>query len=110
MSKPPHNGNERYAPPAILKPTERLIDALTDPTRRERTALIVLAAYAVIWTLYGVLAKASQDMQFDTAELVALSRELVLGYRQASADGRLAGERLVQPVSDPGLDATICWP
>ncbi len=79
MSKPPHNGNERYAPPAILKPTVWLIDALTDSKRQERTALFVLAAYVVIWTLYGVVAKSSQDMQFDAAELVALSRELVFG-------------------------------
>jgi hypothetical protein len=55
---------------SALKPTERLIDALTDPARRERTALIVLAAYAVVWTLYGVIAKSSQDMQPDAAELL----------------------------------------
>ena len=66
--------------PAIFKPTERLIDALTDPARRERVVLIVLAVYAVVWTLYGVVAKSSQDMQFDAAELVGWSQHLALGY------------------------------
>lgn len=63
-----------------LKPIERLIDALTDPARRERTAMAVLAIYAVAWTLYGVIAKSSQDVQFDAAELVGWSREPALGY------------------------------
>jgi hypothetical protein len=38
----------------ILDPVERLTDALADAARRERTALLVLAAYAAVWTLYGV--------------------------------------------------------
>ena len=53
---------------------------MTDPARRERTALIVLAAYAVVWTLYGVIAKSSQDMQPDAAELLAWSQHLAFGY------------------------------
>ena len=65
---------------SVLKPTERLVDALADPAWRERTALIVLAAYAAIWTLYGVLSKAVQDVQPDTAELVAWSQHPTLGY------------------------------
>lgn len=64
----------------LLKPAERLLDALTDPARRERTVVGVLAAYVVVWTLYGVLAKASQDVHFDMAEMVAWSRELAFGY------------------------------
>jgi 4-amino-4-deoxy-L-arabinose transferase-like glycosyltransferase len=66
--------------PRLLAPVERLIDALTDPARRERTAVGVLLAYTAIWTLYGVLAKASQDLHFDMVEVVAWSRELALGY------------------------------
>lgn len=57
-----------------------MVDALADPARRERTALIMLAAYAFIWTLYGVLSKAIQGVQSDTAELVAWSHHLELGY------------------------------
>ncbi len=64
----------------VRGPVERLADALTDPARRERTALIVLAIYAVIWTLYGVLSKAMQGVQSDTAELVAWSQHPALGY------------------------------
>jgi hypothetical protein len=64
----------------VLKPIAWLVDALADPARRERTALFVLAAYAMIWTLYGVLSKAIQDVQIDTAELVAWSHHPALGY------------------------------
>jgi hypothetical protein len=65
---------------AGLEAVGRLIDALVDPLQRERTALLVLAAYIVVWTLYGVLAKASQDMQVDAAELVAWGYHPALGY------------------------------
>lgn len=57
----------------ILDPVERLTDALADAARRERTALLVLAAYAAVWTLYGVIAKACQDMQIDAAEIMVWS-------------------------------------
>jgi len=63
-----------------LRPIEQLVDALADPARRQRTVLIVLAGYVAVWTLYGVLAKASQDMQVDAAELVVWSRHLAFGY------------------------------
>ena len=63
-----------------LKAIERLTGALSDPARRERTMLAVLASYVVVWTLYGVLAKASQDMQVDAAELLAWARHPAFGY------------------------------
>jgi 4-amino-4-deoxy-L-arabinose transferase-like glycosyltransferase len=59
---------------------ERLLDALADPARRERTAAAVVLAYVALWTLYGVLAKASQDIHADMSEQFALSRELAWGY------------------------------
>ncbi|HVY59242.1 MAG TPA: glycosyltransferase family 39 protein [Xanthobacteraceae bacterium] len=65
----------RWAPRAI----ERLCDGLIDPNRRERTAVIVLLCYAALWTLYGALAKSSQDIHFDMGEMVAWSRELDWG-------------------------------
>jgi 4-amino-4-deoxy-L-arabinose transferase-like glycosyltransferase len=68
------------AVPGFLKPIERLVSALIDPARRERTALIVLAAYVTVWTLYGVIAKSSQDMNQDAAELVSWSHHLAFGY------------------------------
>jgi 4-amino-4-deoxy-L-arabinose transferase-like glycosyltransferase len=57
----------------------RLLDALIEPARRERAVLVVLAAYAVVWTLYGTIAKSSQDIHFDMGEMVAWSREVSLG-------------------------------
>src|SRR5437870_11133628 len=59
---------------------ERLFDALADPARRERTAVAVLLGYVALWTLYGAIAKASQDIHADMSEQFALGRELALGY------------------------------
>jgi hypothetical protein len=59
---------------------ERLLAALTDPGRRERTVIAVLLGYVALWTLYGVLAKAGQDIHADMSEQVALAREWALGY------------------------------
>ena len=53
----------------------RLLDALADPRRRDRTALILLIAYCLVWALYGAIAKGSQDVHFDMGEMVAWSRE-----------------------------------
>ena len=64
----------------LFSPIERLVAALTDPARRERTLIAVLFAYVVAWTLYGVLSKASADVNPDMAELVTWARELALGY------------------------------
>jgi hypothetical protein len=57
----------------------RLLDALCDPKRRGRTVIIVLAAYWAVWTVYAVVAKASQDFHFDMGEMVAWSREVTFG-------------------------------
>jgi hypothetical protein len=65
---------------AVLGPIDRLAAALVDPRRRERTAAQLLFAYVAVWTLYGVLAKGSQDVHFDMGEAVAWSREPALGY------------------------------
>lgn len=56
-------------PSRILAPAESLAAALTDPARRERTAVAVLAGYMAIRTLYGVLAKSSQDLPVDMTEV-----------------------------------------
>jgi Dolichyl-phosphate-mannose-protein mannosyltransferase len=58
----------------------RLLDALTDPVRCERSAVLVLLGYVALWTLYGTLAKASQDIHADMTEQFALSRGLAWGY------------------------------
>ena len=63
-----------------LLPAERLVKALTDPARREGAALAVIAAYVLVWTLYGVIAKSSQDVHFDMAELVDWAQHPAFGY------------------------------
>ena len=59
---------------------ERLFDALADPARGERTAVAALLGYVALWTLYGTIAKGSQDIHADMSEQFALGRELALGY------------------------------
>ena len=58
----------------------RLAAALADRRRGERAVIWFLLAYTIVWTLYGILAKSSQDLHFDMSELVGLSREPALGY------------------------------
>ena len=64
----------------VLAPIDRLVSALLDPARRERTAIIVLVSYAVLWTIYGAIAKSSHHLHFDMGEVVAWSREPSWGY------------------------------
>ncbi|MEN3376985.1 MAG: hypothetical protein V7604_2340, partial [Hyphomicrobiales bacterium] len=63
----------------VLKPLGNLLDALTDPARRERAAVLLLAAYCAVWSLYGAFAKGSQDIHFDMGEMVAWSRDAGIG-------------------------------
>jgi 4-amino-4-deoxy-L-arabinose transferase-like glycosyltransferase len=63
----------------VLQPIGRLLDALTDPARRERTMAFVLIGYCAAWSLYGALAKGSQDVHFDMGEMVAWSRDAGIG-------------------------------
>ncbi|MES1155969.1 MAG: glycosyltransferase family 39 protein [Pseudorhodoplanes sp.] len=58
---------------------DRLLSGLLDPKRRDGVVLALLAAYAVVWTLYFVLERSSQDVHYDMAEVVAWSRDLSLG-------------------------------
>src|SRR5690349_4045214 len=57
-----------------------LIEGLADPARRRRAALVFALGYAALWLLYGVVAKSSQDLNADMAEMVVWSREPALGY------------------------------
>ena len=47
-----------------------LVDGLCDPQRRRRVALGLVCVYAAVWTLYGAIAKSSQDVNADMAEMV----------------------------------------
>ena len=77
-----HANESRFARWRLLAPVERLLDALMDPARRERTCLWLMAAYVAVWGLYGAIAKSSQDLHFDMGEMVALSRENLIGTRK----------------------------
>jgi 4-amino-4-deoxy-L-arabinose transferase-like glycosyltransferase len=57
-----------------------LVDGLADPARRRRAALVFCVGYGVLWFVYGVIAKSSQDLNADMAEMVVWSRELAWGY------------------------------
>ncbi len=59
---------------------DRLVDALCDPARRHRTLIAVLLVYAAMWTLYAVVAKSTQGVNVDMAEMVIWSRVPSLGY------------------------------
>lgn len=63
----------------VLSPLERLAAALADPARRDRAMAMLLAGYVLVWSLYGTLAKASQDLHVDMGEMIAWSREASLG-------------------------------
>src|SRR3954471_5392487 len=57
-----------------------LTDALAGPAPRRKAALVFCAGYAVLWFIYGVIAKSSQDLNADMAEMIVWTREPALGY------------------------------
>ena len=63
---------------ALLHVAGRWRDALVDPTRRDRTILVSLAIYVLLWTVYGTIAKSSQGFHPDMTEVIAWSRDLSL--------------------------------
>src|SRR6476620_4696017 len=65
-----------------FEPIGCLFEALVDPIRRERAIIATLAGYLLLWTLYAIIAKSSQDIHVDMAEIVAWSRDLAFGFRK----------------------------
>ena len=59
---------------------EWFFGALFDATRCNRAMLLLLAGYAATWSLYASIARSSQDLHPDMAELISWSRDLSLGY------------------------------
>jgi hypothetical protein len=57
-----------------------LLDALSDPARRQRSIAVAVLGYVAAWTLYGAIAKGSQDIHVDMSEQYVLARELAWGY------------------------------
>jgi Dolichyl-phosphate-mannose-protein mannosyltransferase len=58
----------------------RLRLALTGPAR-ERNVILALAAYALLWAVYGTIAKGSQGLHYDMVEAIVWSRDLAWGYK-----------------------------
>jgi 4-amino-4-deoxy-L-arabinose transferase-like glycosyltransferase len=61
-------------------PFAGIVDGLCDPKRSRRTTLLLVIAFAAAWTIYGVIAKSSQDINGDMAEMVIWARAPALGY------------------------------
>jgi 4-amino-4-deoxy-L-arabinose transferase-like glycosyltransferase len=57
-----------------------VIDGLADPARRRRAALAFVLGYGTLWFVYAMIAKSSQDLNADLAEMVVWTREMALGY------------------------------
>lgn len=64
----------------VLRPFERLADALADPRRGHTTAAKLILGYVVLWWLYALIAKGSQDIHFDMGEVVSWSLIPAYGY------------------------------
>src|SRR5579883_2860985 len=64
----------------LVKPAERVADALADPRWGGRTALALIATYGLLWWAYAVVAKGSQSIHFDMGEIFAWSLEPAFGY------------------------------
>src|SRR6266568_220867 len=56
-----------------------LIDSLADPRRCHTVMIAVLAAYTAVWTLYAVIAKSTQGIHPDMAEIAAWGLALEWG-------------------------------
>jgi hypothetical protein len=59
---------------------ERFCAALIDPGRCNGAMLLLLVGYTATWTLYACIARSSQDLHPDMAELISWSRDPSLGY------------------------------
>lgn len=80
----PHTPPQSMAAPGLVQAAcnsiARLTDLLRDASRCDHTVALLLTACALTWTLYGSIAKSSQDLHPDMAELIAWSRDPSLGY------------------------------
>jgi hypothetical protein len=65
---------------------------LTDPASAGRAVLLSLVLYTILWAVYATIAKGSQGLHYDMAEVIAWSRDLQFGY-----------------LKHPPLAAAIAW-
>src|SRR6185295_15585210 len=64
----------------ILRPFERLVDALADPRTSHATAAALILGYVLLWWIYALIAKHTQDIHFDMGEVVSWSLVPAYGY------------------------------
>jgi 4-amino-4-deoxy-L-arabinose transferase-like glycosyltransferase len=64
----------------VLRPFERLTAALADARQAHRTAAALIACYVLLWWIYAVIAKSSQNIHFDMGEVVSWSLVPAYGY------------------------------
>ncbi|MEA2929632.1 MAG: hypothetical protein QOG38_2060, partial [Hyphomicrobiales bacterium] len=64
----------------LLRPFERLADALADPKKSRTTAAALIIGYLLAWWIYALIAKSTQDIHFDMGELVSWSLVPAYGY------------------------------
>ena len=65
---------------ALVKPFGRLVDALADPKRGHAAAAALIAGYVLLWWIYALVAKHTQDIHFDMGEVVSWSLVPAFGY------------------------------
>src|SRR5689334_14623056 len=58
---------------------DRLVAAAASPKHGRRAVLVILVAYAAVWTAYAIVAKATQGIHADTGEIFAWSWDLEWG-------------------------------
>lgn len=63
----------------IIVARDRILAALENPIRGRSTLILILAAYVAAWTVYAVVAKATQGINHDLGEIVAWSWDLQWG-------------------------------
>ena len=64
----------------VLRSFERFADALADPPRSHAAAAALIFGYVLLWWVYALIAKGSQDIHFDMGEIVSWSLIPAYGY------------------------------
>ncbi len=65
---------------AAMNGTDRLRAAVLDPAFANRTVLLSLVLYTILWAVYATVAKGSQGLHYDMTEVIAWSRDLQFGF------------------------------
>ena len=76
-------------PSAVKRAAGGLRDAFVASAARERTVVLALVLYAVVWATYGTIAKGYQGLHPDMTELIAWSRQMAWGFNKHGPIGAL---------------------